>query len=111
MQLAIFAASQRADFFHRFIGALQQLADFLQKKFSFRRERHAARAAAQEVHADLILQVLHLSAQGGLRDSKLRGRLGELQGFTNSQKVSQMSKFHCPSPLCRKSMAAQGTKY
>ena len=29
VQLAIFTASQRTDFFHRFISALQQIADFL----------------------------------------------------------------------------------
>jgi hypothetical protein len=46
-----------------------------------------------------------------LRDSNSRGRRGELQGFTKSQKVSQMSEFHCPSSLCRESMAAQGTWY
>jgi hypothetical protein len=47
--------------------------------------------AAQKVHADLIFQVLYLSAQGRLRDSKPRSGLGEVQGFTNRQKVSQVS--------------------
>jgi hypothetical protein len=39
-------------------------------------ELFATRAAAHQDHADLILQVLHLSAQRGLRNAKLRGGLG-----------------------------------
>ena len=90
VQLAIFTASQSTHPFHRFIGVFQQLADFLQEKFSFRRKRDAARAAAQKVHSDLILQVLDLPAQRRLRDSKSRGGLGEVQRFANRQKVSQV---------------------
>ena len=82
VQLAIFAASQRADFFHGFVGALQQVAHFIQKELSLRGERDAAWTAMQEVHADLILQVLHLPAQCRLPDSKLRRSLGEVQRFT-----------------------------
>jgi hypothetical protein len=91
VQLTIFTARKSAGFLHRFIDALQELADFLQKKFPFCRERYAARAAAQKVHADLIFQVLYLSAQGRLRDSKPRCGLGEVQNFTNRQKISQVS--------------------
>jgi NAD(P)-dependent dehydrogenase (short-subunit alcohol dehydrogenase family) len=69
----------------------KRLAGFLQKEFPLCREHHAARAAAQKVHADLILQVLDLSAQRRLRDSKSRGGLGEVQRFADRQKVSQMS--------------------
>ena len=54
MQLAIFAASQGADLFHRLVGTLQQLAHFLQKKFSLSGERDTAWAALQQVHADFI---------------------------------------------------------
>ena len=72
MQLTVFTARKSAGFLHRFIDALQELADFLQKKFSFCGERYAARAAAQKLDAHLILQVSHLSAQGRLRDSKAR---------------------------------------
>ena len=52
------------------------LADFLQKKPSFRRENYATRTETQEVHANFILQVLHVSAQRRLRHPKLRGCLG-----------------------------------
>jgi len=52
-------------------------------KFSFRRERHASRTTTQEVHADFILQILHLPAQRRLRDPKLRRGLREVQGFTH----------------------------
>jgi hypothetical protein len=91
---------------------LTQLADFLQKKPSFRRENYATRTETQEVHANFILQVLHVSAQRRLRHPKLRGCLGEFQHFTNRQKVSQMwSPLHSPTPLCRESMATQGTWY
>jgi len=55
---------------------LTQLADFLQKKPSFRRENYATRTETQEVHANFILQVLHVSAQRRLRHPKLRGCLG-----------------------------------
>src|SRR4030095_5046374 len=55
VQLAVFAASQSADFFHKFVGALQQLAHFFQKKFSLCRQRHASRTSTQEVRADFIL--------------------------------------------------------
>jgi hypothetical protein len=91
MQLAIFAASQSSHSFHRAIGMLQQLANFLEKKFPFSRERYAARAAAQKVHPDLIFQVLYLSAQRRLGDSKSRRGPGEVQRLTDRQKVSQMS--------------------
>jgi len=37
-------------------------------------------------YADLILQVLHLSAQGRLRDSKARGGFSEVQDFAHRQK-------------------------
>jgi hypothetical protein len=37
----------------------------------------------QKVHADLIFQILHLSAQCRLSDSKLRRSLGEVERFTD----------------------------
>ena len=70
MQLTVFTAREGARFFHRLVDTLQQFADFLQKKFSFCRECYAARATAQKIDADLILQVLDLSTQCWLRDSK-----------------------------------------
>src|SRR5712671_6493285 len=85
----------------------QQLAHFLQKKFPFRRERHASRTTTQQIHADFILQILHLAAQRRLRYPKLCRRPGETQCLTNRQKISQMPEFHCCVPLCRKGMAAQ----
>ena len=89
---------------------LTQLADFLQKKPSFRRENYATRTETQEVHANFMLQVLHLSAQRRLRHPKLRGCLGEFQRFTNRQK-SIADVVASPTPLCRESMATQGTWY
>ena len=81
-----------------FVGELlAQLADFLQKKPSFRRENYATRTETQEVHANFILQVLHLSAQRRLRHPKLRSCLGKFQRFTNRQKVSQMEELHSPT--------------
>jgi hypothetical protein len=68
--------------------------DFLQKKFSFCRKRYAARAAAQKVDADLILQVLNLSTQCWLGDSKAGSGLSEVQDFAHHQKVAQVSQFH-----------------
>src|SRR5262249_14174975 len=91
MQFAVFTASEGTHPFHGFIAALQKLADFFQKEFSLGGKGYAARAATQKIHPDLILQVLDLSAQRRLRDSKPRGGLGEVQGFTNRQKVSQVS--------------------
>jgi hypothetical protein len=41
VQLTVFAARESARFFHRLVDTLQQLADFLQKKFSFCRQRYA----------------------------------------------------------------------
>src|SRR6267378_7422825 len=111
VQLTIIAASQGADLFHRFIGALEQFAHFLQKEFSLGGERYAARAASQKVHADLIFQVLYLPAQRGLSDPKLRSGPGEVQCFTHGEKISQMPQFHRCVPLCRKSMAAQSNEY
>jgi hypothetical protein len=37
---------------------------------------HSARAASQEIYADLILQFLHVPAKSWLSDSKLRRGLG-----------------------------------
>src|SRR5262249_47434521 len=91
VQLTVFTAGERAGFFHRFIDPLQQIASFLEEKFSFCRERYAARAAAQKVDADLILEVLHLSAQCRLRYSKTRGRFSEIQDLTHHLKVAQVS--------------------
>jgi len=51
---------------------------------------NAARTAAQKVYADLILQVLDLSAQRRLRDSNSGGGLGEVQRFASRQKVSEV---------------------
>src|SRR5260370_22747470 len=65
--------------------------------------------ATQQIHADVLLQVLHLSAQRRLREPKLRSGFGELQRFTRRQKISQMSEFHSRVPLFRKSIAAHGT--
>src|SRR5438309_11513701 len=76
------------------MGALEQLACFFQKKLAFGRERHATRTPAEEVHAKFILQILHLAAQGGLGNAKLRGRPGEVRGFTDSQEISQVPEFH-----------------
>jgi hypothetical protein len=83
VQLTVFTPRESAGLFHRFIDTLQKLADFFQKEFSLCRERYAASAAAQKVDADLILEVLHLSAQCRLRDSKACGRFGEIQDFTH----------------------------
>ena len=91
---------------------LTQLADFLQKKPSFRRESYATRTAAQEVHANFNLQVCTCRLKRRLRHPKLRCCLGKFQCFTNRQKVSQMwSHLHSPTPLCRESMATQETWY
>jgi hypothetical protein len=109
VQLTVFTARESAGFFHRFINVLQQLADFLKEKLSFRRKPYATRAAAQKIDTDLILQVLNLSTQCWLRDSKAGSGFSEVQEFTNRQKVSQVSQFHRRNPLCRKSMAARQT--
>src|SRR5436190_5573742 len=111
MQLAIFAASQRADFFDGFVYPLQQLAHFIQEKLPLRREYDAAWAAFHQVHADLIFQISHLPAQRRLSDSQPRGRFGEVQRFRHCQKISQMPQFHRSRALCRKGIAAQATWY
>src|SRR5262249_14411451 len=111
VQLAIFPASQRPDSFHRFISVVQQFAGFLQEKFSFCRQRHATRTAAQEVDANLVLQFMDVPAQGGLRNSKPRGGFGEVQCFTDCQKVSHPFQFNCHISLCRNGMIAQPTRH
>src|SRR5262245_58706856 len=111
VQLALFTAGQSTHPFDRFISVFQQLADLLEEKLPLRREHHAARASAQKVDTDLLLQVPHLSAQRRLRNVKPRSGLGEVQHFPDHQKVSQMSQFHRWTPLCRKSMAARGRRY
>jgi hypothetical protein len=65
-----------------------------QKKPPFRRESYATRTAAQEVHANFILQVCPCRLKRRLRHPKLRGCLGKFQRFTNRQKVSQMAELH-----------------
>jgi len=74
VQLTIFAASQGADLFHRFIGALEQFATSSRKSFPSAVSVTRASCVAR-VHADLIFQVLYLPAQRGLSDPKLRSGL------------------------------------
>jgi hypothetical protein len=109
MQLATFAASQSSHSFHRAIGMLQQLANFLEKKFSFGRERYAAPAAVQKGDPYLILQVVDLPAQRRLRDSESRGGFGQVPRVANRQKVSQVPKFHGAILSCRKGTTEQQT--
>ena len=111
MQLSDFPAGQGANFFHRFVGTPQQFADFLQEELSFRRKRHTARAAMQQVYANFILEILQLPAERRLHHAELQGGLGETQRLCHSQKVSQMPHLHCSSPLCRKGMTVQATGY
>src|SRR6476661_3605702 len=111
VQLPILTASQSAHPVHGFIGLPQKPPHFLKEKFSFRCEHRAGRAAAQKVHADLVLQVPDLSAQRRLRDSKSCRGLGEVRGFADRQKVSQMPEFHGAILSYQKSIAAQQTWY
>jgi hypothetical protein len=48
----------------------------------------------QKIDTDLILQVLDLSTQCWLRDSKAGSGFSEVQDFTHHQKVAQMSQLH-----------------
>src|SRR5262249_7808925 len=91
MQLTVFTARQGAHPLHGFIAALQKFADFFQKEFSLGGKGYPPPATTQKIHSHLILQVLNLSTQCRLRDSKSHRRLCEVQGFTNRQKVSQVS--------------------
>src|SRR5207244_16226 len=59
-----------------------------------RKTRDATSLEARISRCDL-LQVLHLSAQRGWCDSKLRGGLGEVHCVTERQKISQMTEVHC----------------
>src|SRR5205814_1387092 len=53
------------------------------------------RTTFEQVHADLILQVLHLAAQRRLSDAQSCRRFGKVQRFGDRDKISKMSEFHC----------------
>jgi len=89
VQFAVFAASQGADLFHGFVGALQQLPHFLQKKLSLRRECDTAWLRfikSRRAHPP----DRSLPAQRRLSNSQPRGRFGKVQRFRLCHKISQM---------------------
>jgi hypothetical protein len=53
------------------------------------RELDTPAITAQELAPEILFQPSNLLAQGGLRDTKPLGRLAEVQGLRNGDKISQ----------------------
>jgi hypothetical protein len=85
MQFPKVSACQCANLFHGLIGALYEVSRLFEKQFPLGGKYHAAPAALEQVHADFILQVLHLPAQPGFRHAQLSRGFGEAQRFTNGE--------------------------
>jgi len=94
-----------------FIRAPENFTRFFEEEFSLRRDCYAARTALEQVHTDLIFQVLHLTTQRRLRDAQLRCGLGEVQRFTYGHEVTEMPQFHFSTSSCLKSIAVQAMWY
>ena len=78
----------------RFIRTLENRPRFVEENFPRLRESHRARISFEQLHAEFILEVADLPAQGGLRDTQLRRRLGEIQVLGNGHEVTEVPEFH-----------------
>jgi hypothetical protein len=78
---------------------------------AFGRERYASWTKLHQVYADLSFQILHLAAQGGLGDPKLRSGFGEVPMRRRPPKSIANAAVPLLSSIMPKSMAAQGTWY
>ena len=86
---------------HRLVELQEQRLHALQKGLARLREVHAAGAALEELHAQLLLQLADALAQRRLRHVQFVGRTGEALLLRHRQKTSQMPQFHDLRPLIK----------
>ena len=82
---------------HRFLGAVgigEHHLGVLGKGAALGRERHAARRAREELHAQFVLECGDLLAQRGLGDVQPGRGLQQAARLAHAQKVTQLPQFH-----------------
>lgn len=91
----------------RFTGVVEQGTNVLEHSLALGRQRdQAARAAREQLKAELVLQLFDLLRQPRLRAMHLLGRNGDVQaGIDDGGEVAQLRESHRPS--LRVSVTAQ----
>jgi hypothetical protein len=74
------------------LNFLQGAARALRQKLAGESQLHSARGAVENAMAEQFLEALDLLAERRLRDAQLGGRLTEMQGFRDRQKIAEMTE-------------------
>ncbi|MNC68029.1 hypothetical protein D3C75_1185790 [compost metagenome] len=71
----------------------------VQKQLANRGQLQITSLLHKQRHSQLLLQLVHLAADGGLGHMKLLGSLGNMLLLRNLDKVVQLSKLHGSDPF------------
>jgi hypothetical protein len=72
----------------------------VEESSSSARQLDAARAAHEELSADLVLEILQLTAEGGLRGVQSSGgRDGQASFLCDRHEIAQVTQLHSPMPI------------
>ncbi len=108
-QLGRAPAGQRAGRLAGALGRAQRVQRLGQEGRARLRQRHAARRALEEPHAQLVLERTDLRAERRLRDPQLARGLREARGAGDGREVAQVAELHA-APY-RRRMAAEAKLY
>jgi hypothetical protein len=76
------------------LGTCEHGSRIVQRLLAFARDRDAARAALEQRHAQLGLELLDRQAHRWLRQVQARGRAAEMQLFGDGHQAAEMTHFH-----------------
>ena len=85
------------DLLHRirpFACSICHLLGVGQEDFPLVRQLHVAFGSIEQAHAKLRLQIVDLTADGGLGHAKLPRRAGEVECFTDCEKARDLVQMH-----------------
>src|SRR5262249_59767524 len=99
---AIILASQRPTRCkHPTLDLRENLPCMLEKLSTGARQPDPPFVAIEQPDLDLLLQLLDLLTEGGLRDVEALGSATKMQLFSDSDEVPQMTQLHTAPPCCR----------
>jgi len=78
----------------RLVDVVQDTPRVAQEQFSRRAQSNATRQSVEQEESDLLLQILDLPRQRGLRDMEARGGAPEMLLLSDRDEIAQMPQFH-----------------
>ena len=88
-----------AHILHRLLIDVHQLLGSLQEPAALIREHLPTAEGVQQLHPQLLLQVLHRDGQGRLGDPQMLRRLGKASCLGHRHKICELLDIHDPLPL------------